>query len=237
MSAAYSPIRRTPIQRTMARLNVGVLISGRGSNLEALIEAAADPAYPAEIALVISNRPEAPGLGRAARAGIAHRVIAEHEPRRPSPRRPMPHCGKAASPSSRWPGICASSTALLSRLGAIGSSTSIPHCCLPSPGFMRSGRRSPPGSGFPAAPCISCATQSIPGRSSRRRSCRCSATMTRRACRAASSRPSTGSIRWRCGSSPKAGCASTGNTVAVAGAEAPEGVMLNPPEALVSRAG
>src|SRR4051812_30524650 len=77
MSAAYSPIRRTPIQRTMARLNVGVLISGRGSNLEALIEASADPAYPAEITLVISNRPEAPGLGRAARAGIAHRVIAE----------------------------------------------------------------------------------------------------------------------------------------------------------------
>src|SRR4051812_33494188 len=61
----------------MARLKVGVLISGRGSNLEALIEAAADPAYPAEIVLVISNRPEAPGLGRAARAGIAHCVVAD----------------------------------------------------------------------------------------------------------------------------------------------------------------
>src|SRR3954466_6210377 len=71
MSAAPSPI-----PRTMARLKVGVLISGRGSNLEALIKASADPAYPAEITLVISNRPEAPGLGRAARAGIAHRVIA-----------------------------------------------------------------------------------------------------------------------------------------------------------------
>ena len=43
----------------MARLKLGVLISGRGSNLQALIEAAADPAYPAEIVLVISNRPEA----------------------------------------------------------------------------------------------------------------------------------------------------------------------------------
>jgi phosphoribosylglycinamide formyltransferase-1 len=53
------------------------LISGRGSNLQALIDAAVDPAYPAEIALVISNRPEAPGLGRAARAGIVHRVIAD----------------------------------------------------------------------------------------------------------------------------------------------------------------
>src|SRR5712692_9693808 len=61
----------------MARLRVGVLISGRGSNLQALIDAAADPAYPAEIVHVISNRPEVPGLARAARAGIAHRTIAE----------------------------------------------------------------------------------------------------------------------------------------------------------------
>ena len=60
----------------MARLKIGILISGRGSNLQALINAAADPGYPAEIVLVISNRPEAAGLGRAARAGIAHRVIA-----------------------------------------------------------------------------------------------------------------------------------------------------------------
>ncbi|MGD9614269.1 MAG: phosphoribosylglycinamide formyltransferase [Alphaproteobacteria bacterium] len=61
----------------MTRLSVGVLISGRGSNLQALIDAAADPDYPAEISLVISNRPEAPGLERAARAGIAHRIIAD----------------------------------------------------------------------------------------------------------------------------------------------------------------
>ena len=61
--------------RPRPRLKVGVLISGRGSNLQALIEAAADPAYPAEIVLVISNRPEAPGLAHAARAGIAHRTL------------------------------------------------------------------------------------------------------------------------------------------------------------------
>jgi phosphoribosylglycinamide formyltransferase-1 len=59
----------------MSRLKVGVLISGRGSNLQALIDAAADPAYPAEIALVISNRADAAGLKRAARAGIAHHAI------------------------------------------------------------------------------------------------------------------------------------------------------------------
>ncbi len=66
-----------PRVRPRARLKVGVLISGRGSNLQALIEAAADPAYPAEIVLVISNRPEAPGLARAIKAGIAHRSLAQ----------------------------------------------------------------------------------------------------------------------------------------------------------------
>jgi phosphoribosylglycinamide formyltransferase-1 len=59
----------------MARLKLGVLISGRGSNLQALTEAAADPCYPAEIAVVISNRADAAGLARAADAGIPHRVI------------------------------------------------------------------------------------------------------------------------------------------------------------------
>jgi len=59
----------------LARLRVGVLISGRGSNLQALIEAATDPAYPAEIVLVVSNRAEAQGLHRAAEAGIPREVI------------------------------------------------------------------------------------------------------------------------------------------------------------------
>jgi len=65
------------MERPRTRLRVGVLISGRGSNLQALIDAAADPAYPAEIILVISNRAEAPGLAHAAHAGIAHRTLAE----------------------------------------------------------------------------------------------------------------------------------------------------------------
>jgi phosphoribosylglycinamide formyltransferase-1 len=63
----------------MARLRVGVLISGRGSNLQALIDASADPAYPAEIVLVISNRSEAQGLQRAADAGIAQQIIVERD--------------------------------------------------------------------------------------------------------------------------------------------------------------
>ena len=59
----------------MARLRVGVLLSGRGSNLRALLDACADPAYPAEIVLVISDRAEAPGLTLAAAAGISGVVI------------------------------------------------------------------------------------------------------------------------------------------------------------------
>jgi phosphoribosylglycinamide formyltransferase-1 len=57
------------------RKRIGVLISGRGSNLQSLIAACAAEDYPAEIGLVISNRPGAYGLERARQAGIATRVI------------------------------------------------------------------------------------------------------------------------------------------------------------------
>lgn len=57
--------------------NIGVLISGRGSNLQALIDAIADGRLPARIAVVISNRPAAAGLDRARAAGIETLVI-EH---------------------------------------------------------------------------------------------------------------------------------------------------------------
>ena len=55
---------------TAARRKTAILISGRGSNMTALIAAAADTSYPAEIVLVLSNRPGAPGLDRAAAAGL-----------------------------------------------------------------------------------------------------------------------------------------------------------------------
>ncbi|MEE8515704.1 MAG: phosphoribosylglycinamide formyltransferase [Alphaproteobacteria bacterium] len=61
----------------MARLKTGVLISGRGTNLAALLDACADAKFPAEIALVISNKPDAAGLERAKSAGCATTVI-EH---------------------------------------------------------------------------------------------------------------------------------------------------------------
>ena len=59
----------------MIRKRVGVLISGRGSNMAALVAAARDPAYPAEIACVVSNRPDAAGLEFAKAQGIATHVI------------------------------------------------------------------------------------------------------------------------------------------------------------------
>lgn len=54
---------------------VAILISGRGSNMVSLIEAARAPDYPAEIVLVLSNRPDAAGLDRARAAGIPARAI------------------------------------------------------------------------------------------------------------------------------------------------------------------
>ena len=56
-------------------MKIGVLISGRGSNLQSLIDAAAQPGFPAEIALVISNIPDVYGLERAKLAGIPTRVV------------------------------------------------------------------------------------------------------------------------------------------------------------------
>ncbi len=59
----------------MQRKRVAVLISGRGSNMAALIEAAKDKEYPAEIALVLSNTADAGGLATARVAGIATEVV------------------------------------------------------------------------------------------------------------------------------------------------------------------
>lgn len=57
------------------RRRVAILISGRGSNMSALIDTSRDPRFPAEIVAVISNRPDAPGLERAREARIAAEAI------------------------------------------------------------------------------------------------------------------------------------------------------------------
>lgn len=59
----------------MTKTRIAVLISGSGSNLQALIDACAAPDYPAEIALVISNKAEAYGLTRARNADIPTQII------------------------------------------------------------------------------------------------------------------------------------------------------------------
>jgi phosphoribosylglycinamide formyltransferase-1 len=61
------------------RQRTAVLLSGRGSNLSALLAAAAGPGYPARITLVLSNVPDAPGLGIAAAAGVPALAI-DHRP-------------------------------------------------------------------------------------------------------------------------------------------------------------
>ena len=59
----------------MSRRRVAALISGRGSNMAALLAAAENPDYPAEIALVLSNRADAAGLAHAAARGIPTAVV------------------------------------------------------------------------------------------------------------------------------------------------------------------
>jgi phosphoribosylglycinamide formyltransferase-1 len=63
----------------MAKKRVAILISGRGSNMASLIAAAKDDRYPAEIVLVVSNRPDAAGLALAREQGIATEVV-DHRP-------------------------------------------------------------------------------------------------------------------------------------------------------------
>lgn len=63
----------------MRRVRTAVLISGSGSNMAALVEAARAADYPAEIALVLSNNPDAPGLDKARAAGV-EAIAVDHRP-------------------------------------------------------------------------------------------------------------------------------------------------------------
>lgn len=56
-------------------MKLGVLVSGRGTNLHAILDATADPDFPATTALVVSNRPGALGLERAKDAGVPSAVV------------------------------------------------------------------------------------------------------------------------------------------------------------------
>lgn len=63
----------------MSRLRTAILISGRGSNMQAILTASNSPDFPADPVLVLSNRPEAAGLEQAARLGVATESI-DHRP-------------------------------------------------------------------------------------------------------------------------------------------------------------
>jgi phosphoribosylglycinamide formyltransferase 1 len=64
---------------SMTRKRLGILISGRGSNMEALLKAARDPAWPCEPVLVLSNKPDAAGLEKARSFGV-EAVAVDHKP-------------------------------------------------------------------------------------------------------------------------------------------------------------
>jgi phosphoribosylglycinamide formyltransferase-1 len=61
------------------KLNLAVLISGRGSNLQSILDACADPDFPAEVRIVISNKADAYGLVRAEKMGIPTCVVAHKD--------------------------------------------------------------------------------------------------------------------------------------------------------------
>jgi phosphoribosylglycinamide formyltransferase 1 len=63
----------------VARLKLGVLVSGRGSNLQAILDAVAGGSLDADVRLVISNRGDAPALARATHAGVPTRVISHRD--------------------------------------------------------------------------------------------------------------------------------------------------------------
>ncbi len=63
------------VETRMSKKRVAILISGRGSNMAALVEAAKAKDYPAEIVLVLSNRADAAGLDHARKAGIATAIV------------------------------------------------------------------------------------------------------------------------------------------------------------------
>ena len=116
---------------------VAVLLSGRGSNFVALAEACARGEVPAEIVLVVSNRPDAPGLERARERGIPAAAIPgkglpreEHERLRRRGDR-----GGAGASGSASPATCGCSRRRSSRASRSASSTSTRRCCPRFPGL------------------------------------------------------------------------------------------------------
>ena len=94
-------LKPAPGKPAVGRVRTAVLISGRGSNLGALLEAAAAPDYPAEIALVVSDRAAAGGLALAAAASVPTRVLRAMRDRLDVEMETL-YCPHAAGPPVCW---------------------------------------------------------------------------------------------------------------------------------------
>lgn len=79
MTGCSHPDHDHDARSASGRARVGILISGVGSNMAAIVQAAKNEDYPAEVAVVISNNPEAPGLMLAEAAGVEALAI-DHRP-------------------------------------------------------------------------------------------------------------------------------------------------------------
>ena len=168
---------RPDVVTRMTRKRVAILISGRGSNMAALIDAAKAPDYPAEIVLVVSNRPDALGLVHAREAGIAtalvdHRTFGAD---REGFERAIDADTRRTigSISSALPASCGCSRPGSSPAGAAACSISIRRCFRRSKACIPTAARSRPAPHVTAPPCISSPRKWIPARSFCRRRCRC----------------------------------------------------------------
>lgn len=137
---------------------VAILISGRGSNMAALIEAARAPDFPAEIVVVISNRADAAGLEKAAAAGVPT-VVVESKPFGKD-RAGFEAVLQRALDEKQVELICLGGfmrlfTADFARRWYGRMLNIHPRCCRVSPASIRTARRCARASSFPVRRCIS----------------------------------------------------------------------------------
>jgi folate-dependent phosphoribosylglycinamide formyltransferase PurN len=134
---------------------VGILISGRGSNMVSLVEGMRAGEIRAEPAVVISNRPKAAGLQKAAEFGVPTEVISH---KKIKPRQEHERHVIEALHRHRVDLVC------LAGYMRLLSSTSIPHCCPPFPVSTSSSKRWTTGSSSAAARCTSSMRNATTGR-------------------------------------------------------------------------
>ena len=187
------------------RVRTAILISGRGSNMAALIAAARAPDFPAEIALVLSNRHDAGGLALAKRAGVATAAI---DPKIYAGRDEFEVSIQAMLEIHRIELVCLAG--YMRVLGAPfvnrwrGRMVNIHPSLLPAYRGLHTHRRVlADGSPSMAAPCISSSPSSMPARPSRRRACRSRRATTRKLWRRGYWRKSIEFIRKRWRKSPR----------------------------------